>query len=1046
MKRLTGIAAATFLAALLAGVPVLLLWLTAPLIPDTLPSWDQIGAALTSRDDGTLIIYVILAAAWVAWLYLAIALLTELVAAIRRVEAPHLPGFSFPQGIAKKLVAAAMLTVVSTGALAGAAHAEPPVPPSAGSHAITTAAPVTADAAPSKVQTPSNPDAHSNSVSEVRTISHVVGPGDTLYKLAQRYLGDGWRYPEIYHGNKGITQSNGRPLNNPHLIIDGTTLTITVTRAPTTQQPIPHTIKRGETWASIAKQYLGTSHRADELHAANPHVTDLKPGSTLSVVVSNPHRPAPTPQPAEPATPVTDNQATEHPHPTTPAAPPSTTPTPSPNTSPPVAAPTENTTAQKPSDDGPVITAASAVEDHDGFPTRTLFGVGVVLAAGVVSLISGRRTVQRRRLRDRGAPLAMPAAAAASIERDLRVVATPWAVEDVDTALRGLARHCAATHQPLPELRAARLTATTLELYITEPAELPAPWTGTSDSTLWSLHCDHAPRQETDTDELRDVPAPYPALATLGQDEEGAHILLDLETVGELEIVGEQQLAEETLAALALELATSTWADDLMVTIVGSFPEMEDVFQTGRIRYLPTVGRLFEELNSRAAADRLTMRIDDTPDLHHARVTAKAPSAWFPEIVLLTHPLTDTQTRELDQLVAEMPRVAIATAAIRERGTGEWVLNLEDPDRAQLHPFGLTIRPQHIETAAYRGILEIVETTGPESQAAQNTATTTVVNTLVDDVTQFLTTHPNPKPEQPSPETEPTPMPAPASETADEPCETADEPCADTDDSNEAATVSVGPREDQPYLKVLGLVELVNAPGPVEPNRAKRLLEYLAYLMFTPNVTGDSIDDAIWPNRKTQKNNQRDPSTSKLRHWLGTTADDGQPRLAPRTYQVSDVGSDWHDFQRLIGDGPLDQVPTTNLKHAVSLIGGVPFKATGARYYAWAEELRQTMITRVVDVCCELATRQLVDENWADGEHTLAKAIDIEPGDEELWRMRILAAYARHNQPAVDEAIARLYAQLDALMGDDAALEDETELFLTQLRAGAPVNDLMEMI
>lgn len=88
----------------------------------------------------------------------------------------------------------------------------------------------------------------------------------------------------------------------------------------------------------------------------------------------------------------------------------------------------------------------------------------------------------------------------------------------------------------------------------------------------------------------------------------------------------------------------------------------------------------------------------------------------------------------------------------------------------------------------------------------------------------------------------------------------------------------------------------------------------------------------------------------------------------------------------------------------------------------------------------------VVNEQWNGCERTLAKAIGIEPRDEELWRMRILAAHARRDQPAVDETIARLYAQLDALMGGDATLEDESALFLERLRAGATVNDLLEMI
>lgn len=52
----------------------------------------------------------------------------------------------------------------------------------------------------------------------------------------------------------------------------------------------------------------------------------------------------------------------------------------------------------------------------------------------------------------------------------------------------------------------------------------------------------------------------------------------------------------------------------------------------------------------------------------------------------------------------------------------------------------------------------------------------------------------------------------------------------------------------------------------------------------------------------------------------------------------------------------------------------------------------------------------------------------------------------RHNSLAVQEAIERLRAQIGAILGEDALLEEETEQFLDRLGAGAPVAELMEMI
>ena len=77
----------------------------------------------------------------------------------------------------------------------------------------------------------------------------------------------------------------------------------------------------------------------------------------------------------------------------------------------------------------------------------------------------------------------------------------------------------------------------------------------------------------------------------MGHDEDGGHVMLDLEYLGALGINGDDTATREVLAAIAIELATSRWADDLQVTVVGAYPELEDTFQTGRIRYLPAAGR-----------------------------------------------------------------------------------------------------------------------------------------------------------------------------------------------------------------------------------------------------------------------------------------------------------------------------------------------------------------------------------------------------------------------------------------------------------------------
>ena len=1069
-RRIVGLLALLLVAVLLAGVPIILWWLTAPLLPDVLPTIDTIITALTSRDDGTLITVILVAVAWLAWLYLAVALLVEIWAAIRKVPAPRMPGFSLPQGAAKRLVGAAMLAFIAGPALAGTATADDTTP---------APSPITATTISHTTSDPSTSEQfeeHTTTREERATTSHVVGPQDSLYSLAATYLGDGDRWPEIFEDNKGIVQANGARLTDPDLIVDGTTLTITLDAPAATVTPadanadadagvVEHVVAPGDTLSKLADTHLDDSDRWPEIFEDNKGIvqangarlTDpdlIVDGTTLTITMATPAQVQPAPDPAEALEPEPAPEAAtaKHEQPVT-ATPeePATPAPPTPATTPqPVRADigsSSQTAAQ------PVIRESVDEDDQDAIGVRASIGVGALAASGVVGLIASRRFFQRRQ-RARGAQLAMPTGAAAVVEHELRAVANPMAIEEVDLALRGLAKHCRDTNTALPEIRVARLTGTTFEIYTTEAEQLPAPWIGTSSGMLWSYHADDT--DQLDRDVLAEIPAPFPALVCLGQDLEDAHVLADLETVGSINIDADKAAAEEVLAAMAIELATSSWADDLTVTVVGAFPEMEDVLKTGRIRYLPTVGRLFDELQRRADNDRLAMQLDDAPDLHHARVTAVAPSTWFPEVIMLTQPLTAAQQEKLDRLLTELPRVAIASVAI-DSPTADWALNMRDPHNTILEPLGLAIIPQRITTDGYRRVLEVVDVAN-HAQPIFNETSPDIIDSLVDEATEWIHTHGTPEvTDEPAPATDIEPIhdshePAiPDADSAneepvdDEPGDRDPEPESDDSEAEQAPVSVFGPTDGVPYLRVLGTVDLEGAEGVVEPNRAARLTEYLAYLALTEDsITARSIDDAIWPNRKKENNSTtRDPATSRLRKWLGST-DDGQLRLDVNTFELSGVDCDWYQFEGATR-GPLDQVPTEQLAGAVQLVRGTPFKSAAVRnrYYTWAEPIQQKMISRIVDVCYELALRQMVAEEWLACEATLATGIDIEPGDEQLWRMRILAAYARHNREAVEEATSRLFAQLE---GFDCPPEPETTAFLRHLDEGATVTDLMEMI
>ncbi|WP_157574591.1 LysM peptidoglycan-binding domain-containing protein [Jiangella muralis] len=356
--------------------------------------------------------------------------------------------------------------------------------------------------------------------------------------------------------------------------------------------------------------------------------------------------------------------------------------------------------------------ASGVAAEDDGEFVRTAGGVGAVLAAALVGVLATRR-VREQRHRRPGRRLGGGSEADQRAETELRQAADPVAVEVVDRVLRGLSARLARIGRGLPPLRAVRLTRRTLELYLAAPAELPPPFAGTAHGGVWTVPLDEAAGEDAD------VPAPYPSLVTLGHDHDDALVLLDLEQVGALVVDGRAELVRSALTAVAAELATSAWADDLRVTVVGA-PALADLdlLDTGRVRHVTDVGRLLDELTVRIADDRLLLATAGVSGLGAARVTQVADATWTPEIVVIAEPLPADQWDRLEALIVTAPRVAVAAVVgsgepagppsrghrlrgyVPHSGGATWVLRLDGPPErptAILDPLGVPIRPQLLD-------------------------------------------------------------------------------------------------------------------------------------------------------------------------------------------------------------------------------------------------------------------------------------------------------------------------------------------------------------
>jgi DNA-binding SARP family transcriptional activator len=800
-----------------------------------------------------------------------------------------------------------------------------------------------------------------DSAEHARSVVHIVEPGDTLWDIAEQHLGNGGRYPDLYEASKDTTQPGGRRLTDPDLIYPGWEITIPGDRSgstPARAQP---------------------PDEPDRMDGPAPPSTqaDLKEPTIHSRDGSAPESPTTSP-----------NQV------------------PSPAT-------TEDTDVPRAHDLGEPADELNDADDEDTIPIDlcTVGGIGATLAGGLLFYLGVQRARQHRH-RKPGHRIALPADETARMEDELRSIHDPSTVDHVNRALRTITARCAMTGTVPPQLRYARLIHGQLELHLAERGELPAPFLPTASPTLWILDPDG---HILDVDEAADYAAPYPSLLTIGYDMDGGAVLVDLEHVGALTVLGGGDVKDEVIAAMAAELGTSLWSDDLRVTVAGAAPALAGVLDGDRIRVVdaagPDLDDVLTEMSNRAAADRAAFVDVGVTGLSVARMAGVAEGAWATDVLLVGQQLTDDQRDRLAQLIQAEPRTATAAVTTVGPALTEWTVHLgtEEAD-AVIDPLGLAVTPQRLGPKDHARVLDLLTTTHAEP-------TSPPPSWHVD----------------PDGEYELDGMRADYREELLTVPLTGNAPSSDAHQSGTGPGTNADPHGSShaPLVAVLGPVEIQRAPELSEPTKRAQLTALAVFLAMNSGATRDAVDVAMWPGRRVSLAT-RNTAMAKLRSWLGSdpSGDDYLPRAAGDGYRLHPaVRSDWDLFTELLPNGPA-RTSTSSLIAALDLVRGQPFHGANPRRYVWAERIQQEMIAAIGDVADELARRAL-----HAGDHRLAlKAVltglAAEPGSEQLWRHRLRAHHAAGDWSALERAADQLTALADELGGE---LEDETLSVLHEL-------------
>ncbi|MCR1785880.1 LysM peptidoglycan-binding domain-containing protein [Nocardioides carbamazepini] len=978
------------------GTPALLLAIEAG------PSATAFGwSTLTSRDDGTLALAVIGTVAWVAWGIFSASIILELVARVRGVRAPHLPGLAVPQMASARLVGAASLLFIALPTLSAVtaavntprADAAPaPVhvpatrPMNSPTPAVAPSSPPTATSTPASAGVSTAIGAATAHVDETSgTEAYTVRRGDSLWKIAKERLGDGTRYVELVDLNRGVL--NGRP----DFLTPGTVLRVpSVNQTDDSRGERPsedlggdlgrdlgettYVVQPGDTLSEIANKTVGDATAYPRLYRASigtpqpdgAHLTDpdlIRPGWHITIPANDP-----TEREGSPASP--DPEQELGPPPSPGDARPGFPPPPPPTT----AAEAE-----------PTRSSDAVVSQHDDdrqtpgwlLPGLTAGGAGLA-GALLIALRQHRRTQQR--YRRPGRILQAPPTELRATEKSIHASGSLTAprIEDMDRALRALS----ATH-PSVGIKTARLSDTLLSLELDEADHLPSPWQGAN--TTWTLDLRDQLAPEADDD--ADIAAPCPLLVSIGQTSDGSLVFVNLERLRVVTLTGDRQLSEALGRHIAAELSLNPWSRLVEIDTLGIGAELVEIdplrmrhHADGDTAFLEQIGTDLESEDPHLEPDRFRAVVASAeladPGIHDKVATIVTSHPRRPGATIITiggQPSAHSAVVHLSQ-----GRLRIETVGLDLIAAG---LTSEEAaacaalvDITRDYPTNIDIPASPAEANGSR--------VDPNITVSRDTTATDAAGALAAALTQ-------PRPVGPAGEGSLLPLDAAgyehsAATTADDIDRLA--PLA-TDDAANAIRESDPTLDDDlarweapvvlvPQLTLLGPANARTAGDAKQVARRKPYyVEMLAYLALHPQgASAAEVADAFGIRVERARTD-----LSVLRHWLGNDPTTGQPHLpsarsrkAPgepggAKYALQGVLTDFDLFRRLRARGQSRGAHgIDDLVQALRLVAGEPFSQLRAEGWTWlldGDRLDHIATCAVVDVAHIVTTHALAIED-----------------------------------------------------------------------------------
>lgn len=963
-----GLLAMLALTALLAGVPYALVTVVGLPLPQGLPPLSD----LTQRLDIAGILRILSAIVWLAWLQLSICVLVEVRAAARGVGLPARVPLSGPsQTLARWLVTAAMLVVSSGTAIAPVFVHGGPVPARPG-HVVS--APSVAGRTPTASATPpraAHPPHAPPAAHEIIRKIYVVRPPegrhhDSLWEIAQRYLGDGRRYHEIFAMNRDRTQPDGSTITIASLIRPGWILELPAdARGPGLQ------VVRE---AAAPSAPHGTSLGAGP--AAGAHSAGARPDGT-----GNADQGTPAAGTSAAGAGGTQGAAVKDRH--------------------------AGTSAQA----GHYLPGRSAT--RPGAPVIPYeLAAASLLAAGVLAALGRQRRMQLWN-RAFGTRIRLPEGDAAAAEAALRLGADEQAAHAIDTGLRRMSAALAGEGREPPAVFAAVVGRHHLDLRLTraDPAA-PPPWSARDRGNVWRLPISSVHGlAERDVGEAL---APYPGLVSIGTNDDGRVLIDPAAAGGVIALRGPSPLVRGALAALAVELATSTWSQRVRLTLVGFGAEMR-LLAPDRVTVADTIADALPALDADdvtaepvlaapwaeqvPSADPYGGPYFDLPgapsDLpgapSHLPGVASDPTGAVgvprpvarPPHYLLVAVTPEAEEAERLRRLARAGAAVVGCVVAGDVTGAAWTFDIADDGRLHAGELGLDLAAQLVPDEQYASVVDLFRTAARDDGPAL---------------------------------TPPEILSAPVAQLAPD-------------------------YQAQVRIRLLGPVS-VDAPGPIEPARSAFTTELVVYVATHPEGVHPSVlTAALWPRGAPRE--VAEAAVGRAREWLGTD-DVGRPNLGADVSGRLRLGAQvWVDWQVLRAHAAravaarADAQRATHLAAALDLVRGPLLAGHDRARYTWlaSDGFEAEVSASVADIAHQLAVIRLAAGNPRGAMEAARGGLRLAGGDEALWRDMLRAAHATGWEHLLRDVVSELAARvaIDPVL---PRMAPETEALIDELLPG----------